>query len=130
MELNIYVNKADDDVSAHVEEVPGFVIVSDNVKQLKQEIIPALKFHAGQDADDPLNQHSWQLKWHYDIPALIDCYSGILNQSNLARIANVNPSVMRQYIAGVRNPSAKKMRHIQQNIQAFAQNLADINLIY
>lgn len=127
MELNVYVHKPAANVSAHIEEVDGFLITAPNVQHLQQNIRDALEFHVeGLEPDDPLqhDQENWKFIWHYDIPALIDCYSGILNQSNLARIAKINPSIMRQYIAGVRNPSQKKMEHIQQNIQTFAQNLA------
>jgi hypothetical protein len=160
MELNVYVGWTGKNACAYVDEVPGFVIGSKNVKTLQNEIREALEFHANGCLQDALerkqvtaeqrgagtgtgdaigagtgeagkwftNRAEWRFIYHYDIGALLNLYDGILNQSNFARIAGVNTSLMRHYVCGVRNPSKKKLKLIEKNLRTFASDLSNIRI--
>jgi hypothetical protein len=140
MELNVYVEWADTNISAHIGEVPGLIMAFKDVKTLHAQIRDVLEFHlegcldAG-DADAAaaaaagwIADRNWEFAYHYSIPALLNLYDGILNRSSLARIAGINASLMRQYLGGYRNPSKKQLLKIQKNIHTFASGLSAVRI--
>lgn len=51
-----------------------------------------------------------------------------LKANDLARICNINSSQMRQYIAGIRNPSPKTIAKINEKIRIFADELKEFQI--
>jgi predicted transcriptional regulator len=134
MKININVECCGKNVSAYVDEIPGFIIAAKNVRELQEDIREALDFHADGCEKDGIsdewliNRHSWEFVYHYDIGSLLSLYDGILNQNSLGRITGINPSLVRQYLCGVKNPSKKRLADIQEKLHTFAVDLANISI--
>jgi predicted RNase H-like HicB family nuclease len=135
MEFNVHVEWAETNACANIDEVPGFIITSKTVKSLQNEIRAALEFHAngcikaGKRDEWLTNRLEWKFTWRYGIGALLNLYSGILTQSNLARITGINASLMRQYLGGYRNPSKKQLEKVEKNLRTFAADLSNIKIV-
>ena len=62
----------------------------------------------------------------HDIPSLVEGYSGIINQSSLARISGINESQMRQYALGLKKPGKKITARIEEGLKRYADELRSI----
>jgi len=61
-----------------------------------------------------------------DIPSLVEGYSGIINQSSLARISGINESQMRQYALGLKKPGKKITARIEEGLKRYGDELKSI----
>ena len=62
-----------------------------------------------------------------DIQTMIEGYSGLINQSSLARISGINESLMRQYVAGIKTPNHKVTVRIETGLKKYAEELKNIS---
>lgn len=73
--------------------------------------------------DEPFNfEYVFQ-----DIPTMIEGYSGLINQSSLARISGINESLMRQYVTEIKRPSRKVTERIESGLKKYADELRNIS---
>jgi predicted RNase H-like HicB family nuclease len=129
--LRVIVSKAGQGVSAHLPEVDGFVIARESVEKLKRDLLAGIAFHIEGLYDE--EREKWMsepFNFEYvfqDIPTLIEGYSGLINQSSLARISGINESLMRQYVAGLKKPSRKVTERIESGLKKYADELRNIS---
>lgn len=129
--LKVIVSKAGKGISAHLPEVEGYVIARGSVKKLKHDLISGLLFHIeGLFEEEREEWMKGPVNFEYvfqDIPSLIEGYSGLLNQSSLARISGINESLMRQYVAGIKKPSHSVTVRIETGLKKYAEELRNIS---
>lgn len=131
--LKVIICKAGKGISAHLPEVEGFVIARDSVEKLKKDLREGIEFHLEGLYEE--ERKEWMKKdfnfeyFFEDIPALIDGYNGLINQSSLARISGINESLMRQYVIGIKKPSRKVIQRIEEGLKKYAEELRDISFI-
>jgi len=62
----------------------------------------------------------------HDIPSLVEGYNGIINQSILARISEINESQIRQYAPGLKKPGKKITARIEEGLKRYGDELRSI----
>ncbi len=131
--LKVIVCKASKGVSAHLPEVDGYVIARDSVEKLKHDLPSGIAFHIEGLYDEERKvwmNEPFNFEFVFqDIQAMIDGYSGLINQSSLARISGINESLMRQYVAGIKKPSRKVTERIESGLKKYADELRGISFI-
>ncbi|MDO9614969.1 MAG: hypothetical protein Q7J86_10670 [Bacteroidota bacterium] len=131
--LKVIVCKAGKGVSAHLPEIDGYVIACETVEKLKRDLADGLSFHIEglyEDEREPWMNEPYDFEFLFqDIPALIDGYSGLINQSSLARISGINESLMRQYVTGIKRPSRKVTQRIESGLKRYADELRSISFV-
>jgi len=131
--LKVIVCKAGKGVSAHLPEIDGYVITRDSVEKLKRDLASGLAFHIEGLYDE--EREAWmteQFNFEFvfqDIPTMIEGYSGLINQSSLARISGINESLMRQYVAGIKRPGRKVTERIESGLKKYADELRSISFV-
>lgn len=68
-----------------------------------------------------------EMTFKYDIWAFFDKFP--LNASLVAKRIGINPSLMRQYISGIKKPSEKRVKDIQDGIRSLGEELSSISLV-
>lgn len=63
----------------------------------------------------------------YDLTTFFEQYS-YLNVSNIAKRANISPLLMRQYSAGIKFPSAGRVKEIEQAIHSIGKELSSARI--
>lgn len=128
--LNVYVGKANSNVGAYIEEIDGFVITRKTVKILERDMPSAVELiinDAREDGElETWMNGSYKFIYHYDLETLLEKYSDVFNQSNIARISGINESLMRQYLSGVKKPGKKQLQRIQDGLHQFAESLSEV----
>jgi len=128
--LKVIVCKAGKGISAHLPEVNGFVIASESMEKLRNDLLASLQFHF--EGLYPEELEKWMAEpfgFEYvfkDIPALVEGYNGLISQSSLARISGINESQMRQYALGIKKPSKKIASRIEAGLKKYADELRSI----
>ena len=129
--LKVIVNKAGKSVSAHLPEIEGFVISRESIEKLKHDLLAGITFHIEGLYDE--EREVWMsepFNFEYvfqDIPTLLEGYSGLINQSSLARISGINESLMRQYVSGLKRPSRKVTERIESGLKKYADEIRNIS---
>lgn len=65
----------------------------------------------------------------YDVPSFLAYYKGTLSLTGLERITGINSKQLNHYVTGVRKPSSKTIRKIEQSLHTFGRELAEIQLV-
>ncbi|MDR0572888.1 MAG: type II toxin-antitoxin system HicB family antitoxin [Tannerella sp.] len=129
--LRVIVCKAGKGVSAHLPEIDGYVIARNSVEKLKKELPEGIQFHIEglyNEERQPWMSEEYGFEYVYhDIPALLEAYNGIINQSSLARISGINESLMRQYVSGIKKPTSNTLQRIKQGLSRYANELQSIS---
>lgn len=63
----------------------------------------------------------------YDLRVFFDRFDA-LNQSKLAKLASINPSLLRQYASGTKFPSVQQALKIEQAIHRLATELSKVSI--
>jgi len=77
--------------------------------------------------EDGIDVPDLEITYSFDIGALFD-YCGYMNVSGVSREIGISPSVMRQYIIGVRKPSAERKAEIMGKIKSLARQMETMSL--
>jgi len=132
--LKVIVCKAGSGISAHIEDIDGFVIARNTVANLKKDLAEGLNFHIGglyEEERKPWMNGEYAFEYIFqDIPSLVEAYNGVLNQSSLARIAGINAGQMRQYVAGVKHPTKRTLQRIESGLKRYAGELQSVSFEY
>ena len=131
--LKVIVCKAGKGVSAHLPEIDGYVIARNSVEKLKHDLYEGIAFHFEglyKEERKPWMSEPYNFEFVFqDIPTLIEGYSGLINQSSLARISGINESLMRQYVAGIKKPGRKVTERIELGLKKYSDELRNISFV-
>jgi len=72
-----------------------------------------------------LNSDDINFEFAYDLAALFDKFS-YLNMTSLAQKAQMNPALLRQYASGVKYPSAKQAKKLEDTIHKIGKELSAV----
>ena len=132
--LKVNVCKNGNGVSAHIEDIDGFVIARSTVDNLKKDLPDGLSFHIEglyEEERKPWMESEYAFEYVFqDIPSLVEAYDGLLNQSSLARISGINTGQMRQYASGVKRPTKRTLQRIESGLKRYAVDLQAISFEY
>ncbi|MEZ5072401.1 MAG: hypothetical protein R2751_15915 [Bacteroidales bacterium] len=70
----------------------------------------------------------YELTYKVDVVSLFEWFSGILTKSGISRLTGMNQSLVSQYATGIKKPSAKQNKKIEQALHNLRQELLEIQL--
>jgi len=119
--------------SAYLPELPGCISTGENLSEMKTNISDAVQFHIegmrleGLMVPDIL-KGNYTLVFKMDVPSLFECFSGVLTKSAVSRITGMNPSLISQYVSGIKSPSSKQTKKIELALHKLGKELQEIEL--
>ena len=119
--------------SAYLPDLPGCVSTGNSLAEIKSSIREAVDFHLeGMILEElPLPEsfeESYELAFKMDVASLFEWFSGVLTKSGISRLTGMNQSLISQYASGIKTPSTKQTRKIEQALHAFGHELLEIKL--
>ncbi len=134
MRLTIIIEKGDGEIWGRVE-APGFlnVTVGNSEAEITQNMLELIEdFLENEGKEDEywkdVTLESIEFDYRYDLTAFFDLFSP-LKINSIAEKAGINKALMRQYVSGVKHPSAQQVQKIESAIHAFGQNLMKVSLV-
>jgi len=70
-----------------------------------------------------------EFEFKYDTPSFLQYYAFAFTLAGLERITGVNQKQLGHYISGVRNPSEKTVRKIEERIHSFGKEISLVNFV-
>lgn len=70
-----------------------------------------------------------EFSFKYDVPSFLQYYAYAFTLAGLERITGVNQRQLSHYINGVRKPSVKTARKIEERIEAFGREISAVRFV-
>lgn len=121
--IAITVEKTETGYSAYTDDMSVFSTGKD-IAELHANLLEALNL-AYEEAGYTVS--ATNLKLHLDLQQFFQHYK-VLNANFLARRIGMNPTLLSQYVRGIKQPSAKQTDKIVRGIQSIGKELAELRL--
>jgi predicted RNase H-like HicB family nuclease len=127
----VILEKSENNYSAYIPALDGCVATGDSLDETKQRIVEAVEFHLDGMKEEGLEipesfQNDYHFSYKIDIESLFDWFSGVLTKSGVSKLTGMNPSLLSQYASGIKRPSSKQTKKIEQAIHSFGEELVNI----
>lgn len=122
--IPITIERTQTGYSAYADGLPVFT-TSATIAELYENVLEALNLYY---EDQGIDLTTANLKLQLDLQQFFQHYR-VLNASFLASRIGMNPTLLSQYVQGIKRPSAKQTRRILQGIQSIGKELADLEFI-
>lgn len=105
----------------------GRVLVDGNLIFDSANTLQALEKKLKKSIKDFEGIEDIQFEYFYDLTVFFEQFS-FLNQSKIAELAGINPSLIRQYSSGHKQPSGEQVEKIERAIRALGSKLRSVQL--
>ena len=123
--IEITVEKTDTGFSAYANDLSVFSTGKD-IPELYVHLVEAINLLLEEDGTEVISLSD--LKLNLDLKQFFQYYK-VLNARFLARRIGMNPTLLSQYVRGVKRPSPKQTEKIIQGIQGIGKELSDLRFI-
>lgn len=124
IKINLTIEKGEDHI------LWGSLTYNDNLITDYAEHIPELETKLKSLLEDFEGIAPQQVEFvhHYDLYALFQRFD-YLKISSIAKYAGMNAGLLRQYAAGVKNPSLEQAKRIEKALHILADELREVNIV-
>jgi hypothetical protein len=123
--IEITVEKTDTGFSAYANDW-GVFSTGANIPELASHLVEAINLFLEEDDVEPILVSD--LRLNLDLKQFFQYYK-VLNARFLAQRIGMNPTLLSQYVRGVKRPSPKQTEKIIQGIQGIGRELSDLRFI-
>jgi hypothetical protein len=123
--IEITVEKTDTGFSAYANDW-GVFSTGANIPELVSHLVEAINLFLEEDDVEPIQVSD--LRLNLDLKQFFQYYK-VLNARFLAQRIGMNPTLLSQYVRGVKRPSPKQTEKIIQGIQGIGRELSDLRFI-
>jgi hypothetical protein len=123
--IEITVEKTDTGFSAYANDW-GVFSTGANIPELVNHLVEAINLFLEEDDVEPILVSD--LRLNLDLKQFFQYYK-VLNARFLAQRIGMNPTLLSQYVRGVKRPSPKQTEKIIQGIQGIGRELSDLRFI-
>ena len=127
----VILEKSDTNYSAYIPELDGCIATGDTIQETVNNIEEAVEFHLAGMKEEGLNvpesfKNGYKFSYKIDFESLFDWFSGVLTKSGISKLTGMNQSLLSQYANGIKTPSTKQTKKIEQAIHSFGEELVNI----
>lgn len=127
----VILEKSDTNYSAYIPELDGCIATGGSIQETVDNIEEAVIFHLAGMKEEGLNipeafQNDYKFIYKIDFESLFDWFSGVLTKSGISKLTGMNQSLLSQYANGIKKPSTKQSKKIEQAIHSFGEELLSI----
>ena len=132
--LKVIIEKSDEGLYGRIEGRKSYLPVTfgKSKKEVLQNLTALIKDYQGYEKDGDsfwlnLKTENLQFEITYDLQAFFSEYD-FLNASAIARHANMNESLVRQYASGKKYPSSEQAKKLEDTIRNLTKELNKVSL--
>jgi len=123
----VIIEKSQDGYWVSVEKLPGCYSFGKTVEVALNNVRKAIAEHISDLSETGIEVpeiflHRYEILVKYDIQSLFEAFK-FINKTAFAKLAGINPSLMRQYTQGIAFASDKQKAKINKAIQLINHNL-------
>lgn len=99
------------------------------VREAKEDFYNSYKEMGELFAEQGRKIEQLEFNFKYDIPSFLQYYAFAFTLAGVERITGVSQGQLSHYINGVRKPSEKTARKIQERMHEFAKEIGQVNFV-
>jgi predicted RNase H-like HicB family nuclease len=127
----VILEKSDSNYSAYIPELDGCIATGETIQETVNNIEEAVEFHLAGMKEEGLNvpesfKNDYKLSYKIDFESLFDWFAGVLTKSGISKLTGMNQSLLSQYANGIKTPSTRQTKKIEQAIHSFGEELLSI----
>jgi len=120
--LTLIIEKQDQELTGRITFEDNLIVESANdLLLLEQKMVRLLKKFHGLDPSEI------QFQYKYDLSSLFEAFD-FLKISNIAKIAGLNASLLRQYVVGNKQASATQAKKVEAAIHKLGKELSALQI--
>jgi hypothetical protein len=132
--INVVLEKGEAELFARIT-FPEWLCVTagKNIVEIEANLKELIQDHRETDGKDDtyfqaLDLNNLTFEYNYDLTVFFEEYNS-LKVSSIAALAGINESLLRQYVSGIKHPSAKQVQKIEQAVHTLGEKLISVHLI-
>ena len=133
MKLQVIIEKSEGLLWARIEGRKDYLPVTagKTVKEVFDNLRMLIEDHKKHEGKNDkfwkkINPKTVEFDIRYDVQAFFEEYD-FLNVSAIAKRAGLNPSLVRQYVSGIKYPSANQVKKIEAAVHKLAKELQGVS---
>ena len=99
--------------------------VAETIADFRNSYTEIQAFYAKEGKECP----ELDFEFKYDVPSFLQYYAYAFTLAGLERITGVNQKQLGHYISGVRKPSEKTIRKIEERIHSFGEEITAVSFV-
>ncbi|MCD4795060.1 MAG: type II toxin-antitoxin system HicB family antitoxin [Bacteroidales bacterium] len=126
--LEVIIERTDDGLWASIPALPGCVSFGSNFTELKHNLKEAIELHVeGMHEDGDIVPIFKEFLFRIDMTYFFNNYP--VSITGIAKLSGINRSLLNQYAAGIKSPSIKQAKIIQDSIRCIGEEMSVITFI-
>lgn len=126
--LNAIIERNDDSFFAYVKQIDGCVAGGLTYNEVKDNLDQMIKTFLQEDSKlTGLYENGYTLEFEVNLESVFDLLPEI-NISQLAKLGQLNPGLLRQYVSGSKKASETQAKRVMTAIDKLATKLNSITL--
>lgn len=126
----VLIERNEDGFWAHSTNVPAVNGYGETVEACKANVFEGIE--VAKDLGGKYNfnykEGDYEVVFNFDIQSLLENYKGVLSLAGLHRLTGINPTLIQHYSTGLKKPSEKQRKKIQEGLHKLANELIAIEL--
>lgn len=128
--LIVTIVRGNENYGAWIENIPGIYGQGDTVAEAKKNLQEGLDLYIKYNKDIPeVLNGEYEFEYHFDISSFLETYSKIFSKSALERMTGINQKQLFHYASGLRKPSERTVKKIDDAIHRFAEELNQVHFV-
>jgi predicted RNase H-like HicB family nuclease len=125
--LFVRIVRGKENYGAWIDNLPGIYGQGDTVEEAKKSLEDGLALYVKHNTEIPeVIQSEYQMEYHFDVPSFLEYYSGIFSKPALERLTGINQKQLFHYASGLRKPSERTVKKLDEAIHRFAGELSQV----
>lgn len=127
--LIVKIEKGTELFGAWAENVPGIYGQGETVQETKDNIMNGIKAYKKYNEIIPKElEGEVEVEWVYDIPSLLQYYSGIFSKPALEKLTGINQKQFFHYASGMVKPRLAQRKKISEALHKLGAELLTVKL--
>jgi len=125
MKKDVIIEPTQDGYWAYIPELEGCTSFGETFEEVKKNIAEAVELHV-EYSDEKIDVSDLKFNFKMDVRYFFEHYPVTI--SGIAKYSGINRSLLNQYSKGIKFPSEKQARRIQESIRNIGKELVAIRL--
>lgn len=131
MEIKAIIEFADNNYSAYLEGINGFMGIGDTIEEVKESLLENIEFtlegmkRNGAKIPDCFKS-DYTVNFYFDVATFLQVYSKIISKAGLEKITGINQKQLWHYACGQKKPRKETVKKLADSIHLLAEDLMKI----
>ncbi|MDR1985110.1 MAG: hypothetical protein LBQ28_09875 [Prevotellaceae bacterium] len=128
--LIVTISKGKETYGAWIENMPGIYGEGDTVDAAKKSLEDGLSLYIKYNADIPdILKGGYEYEYRFDVASFLEYYAKLFSKPAIERLTGINQKQLFHYASGLKKPSERTIRKIDDAFRRLASELSQVHLI-